>query len=57
MRKENEFGGYYYQMNWDHDSLHLIRDLCLANVNEDIMDEYDHDLLYIADRIERELAN
>jgi len=56
MRKENEFGGYYYQMNWNHDVLLTIRDLCLANIRGNVMDDYDFDLIYIADRIEKELG-
>lgn len=56
MRKENEFGGTYHQMNWHPRDLLTIRDLCLATYNPDSLSSFDYDLLYIADKIEKELG-
>ena len=56
MRKENEFGGVYHQMNFSPDDLLIIRDLCLAVYKDDILDDYDYMILNIADRIEKELG-
>lgn len=56
MRKENDYGGTYYQMNFPPNDLTIIRDLCLAAYKEDVLDDYDYALLNIADRIEKELG-
>jgi len=56
MRKENEFGGVYHQMDFSSGTLLIIRDLCLSNYDGDRMNDYDYELLYLADRIERELG-
>jgi hypothetical protein len=56
MRKENEFGGVYHQMNFGRDDLMIIRDLCLSNYKDDVLDDFDYALLNIADRIEKELG-
>ena len=56
MRKENEFGGVYHQMNFGRNDLLLIRDLCLSNYKDDVLDDFDYALLNIADRIEKELG-
>lgn len=56
MRKENEFGGAYYQMNFPADHLLIIRDLCLSTYDPDRLSDFDTSLLLIADRIEKELG-
>lgn len=56
MRKENEFGNVYHQMNFTPTDLIIIRDLCLANYKDDVLDDLDYALLNIADRIEKELG-
>ena len=56
MKKENEFGGVYHQMNFPPNDLIIIRDLCLANYKDDVLDDFDYALLNIADRIEKELG-
>lgn len=56
MKKENEFGGVYYQMNFSPDELLIIRDICLCTYNDERLNDYDYNLLNIADRIEKELG-
>jgi len=56
MRKENEFGNVYHQMNFSPNDLLIIRDLCLSNYKDDALDDFDYSLLNIADRIEKELG-
>jgi hypothetical protein len=56
MRKENDYGNIYHQMNFSPNDLLIIRDLCLSNYKDDVLDEFDYALLNIADRIERELG-
>jgi len=56
MRKENEFGNVYHQMNFSPNDLLIIRDLCLSNYHDDVLDDFDYALLNIADRIEKELG-
>jgi hypothetical protein len=56
MRKENEFGNVYHQMNFSPNDLLIIRDLCLSNYKDDVLDDFDYALLNIADRIENELG-
>lgn len=56
MRKENEFGGVYHQMNFPPHDLMIIHDLCLSVYDPDRLDDLDFALLNIADRIERELG-
>jgi hypothetical protein len=56
MKKENEFGGVYHQMNFPPNDLLIIRDLCLSNYNDERLSDFDYALLDIADRIERELG-
>lgn len=56
MRKENEFGNVYHQMNFSPTDLLIIRDLCLSNYKDDVLDDFDYALLNIADRIEKELG-
>jgi len=56
MLKENEFGNVYHQMNFSPNDLLIIRDLCLSNYKDDVLDDFDYALLNIADRIENELG-
>jgi hypothetical protein len=56
MRKENEFGNVYHQMNFSPTDLFIIHDLCLSNYKDDVLDDFDYALLNIADRIENELG-
>jgi hypothetical protein len=56
MKKENDYGNIYHQMNFSPNDLLIIRDLCLSNYKDDVLDEFDYALLNIADRIERELG-
>lgn len=56
MKKINDYGDTYHQMNFPPNDLIIIRDLCLANYKDDVLDDFDYSLLNIADRIERELG-
>lgn len=56
MKKENEFGNTYHQMNWSYHDLMLIHDLCLATYDAERLSDFDYCLLHIADRIEKELG-
>lgn len=56
MRKENDYGNVYHQMNFPPNDLLIIRDLCLSNYNDELLSDFDYALLNIADRIEKELG-
>ena len=56
MKKENDYGGLYHQMNFSPLDLLTIRNLCLSNYNDEKLSDFDYALLNIADRIERELG-
>ena len=56
MRKENEFGGEYYQVNFTHDELESIRHELIMAYDPEKLDDYDYMLLNIIDRIEKELG-
>ena len=43
-------------MIFSNDDLIIIRDLCLSNYKDDVLDDFDYALLNIADRIEKELG-
>ena len=56
MKKTNDYGDTYHQMNFPPNDLTLIHDLCLAVYDPDRLDEFDYALLNIADRIGKELG-
>lgn len=56
MKKENDYGDTYHQMNFAPNDLIIIRDLCLSNYNDEKLSDFDYALLNIADRIENELG-
>ena len=56
MKKENEFGGVYYQMNFSFHDLVFIHDLCMSNYSVEVSSDFNTVLLNIADRIEKELG-
>ena len=59
MRKENEFGNVYYQMNFSFEQLEMLH-WALTNLTEDTIiwwgDEALANALNIIDRIEKELG-
>ena len=56
MKKQNDYGDTYHQMNFPPSDLMIIRDLCLSNYNDEKLSDFDYALLNIADRLEKELG-